>query len=80
MSLISDAFETTKNKLIKKLRQIPDDILQELYFLDIVGLKGKLQYNLWLADRYRKYRELSPNKNWLEFKIGSWIVQMEIED
>jgi hypothetical protein len=80
MSLISDAFETTKNKLIKKLCQIPDDILQELYFLDIIELKGKLQYNLWLADRYKKYRELSPNKNWLEFKIGSWIVQMETED
>lgn len=66
-----------KDKIIRQLKQIPDEILENLYSLDIITLKGKMQFNLWIADRCRQYRILSPDEDWLMFKIGDWIVQME---
>lgn len=61
-------------------RQIPDEILENLYALDIITLKGKMQFNSWLADRYKKCRVLSPDEDWLAFTIGDWTIQMESED
>ena len=69
-----------KDKVIRQLRQIPDEILENLYSLDIITLKGKMQFNSWLADRYKKYRVLSPDKDWLMFEIGEWIIRVESED
>lgn len=69
-----------KERLIRQLRQIPDEILENLYSLDVITLKGKMQWNSYLADRYKKYRALSHSKSWLKFKIGDWAIQMESED
>lgn len=69
-----------KEKIIQQLRQIPDEILENLYSLDIITLKGKMQFNDFLADRYKKYRVLSPDEDWLMFEIGGWVVKMEVED
>lgn len=80
MPLISEASQTQKDKLIRQLRQLPDELLEEFYSLDIISLKGRMQYNSFLANRYRKYRELSPNEGWLRFGIGDWTIQMETED
>lgn len=80
MPLVSEAPPTLKDKLIKNLRQIPEDILEKLYHLDIVENKGQMEYNRWLADRYRKYRDLSDNKDWLAFEIGGFRILMEIEE
>lgn len=71
---------SSKEKLIRKLRQLPDDILQEVYDLDIIILRGHLQWNSFLAHQYKKQRQLSHNKNWLAFKFGDWAIQMEAED
>jgi phage anti-repressor protein len=71
--------ETTKQRLIRKLQQLPNEILDapELYFLDLIELKGQMQYNSWIADRYKKYRELTHNEDFLRFKLGNWSIIME---
>lgn len=69
-----------KDIFIKKLHQLPEDILQEVYYLDVAVLKGRLQWNSFLAYQYRKQRKLSSSQNRLEFEIGDWIIQMETED
>jgi hypothetical protein len=69
-----------KDMFIKKLRQLPEDILKEVYYLDIAILKGRLQWNSFLVHQYRKQKKQSHNKGWLEFKMGDWIIQMETED
>jgi hypothetical protein len=68
-----------QSKIIRQLKQIPDEILENLYSLDIITLKGKMQFNLWIADRCRQYRILSSNEDWLMFKIGDWTIKMEKE-
>jgi hypothetical protein len=69
-----------REKYIRLLKQIPDEILENLYSLDIITLKGKMQFNLWIADRCRQYRILSPDEGWLRFKLGDWVFLMETRD
>ena len=68
-----------KEKIIRQLRQIPDEILENLYSLDVIALKGQMQHDLWLSDRYKKYRVLSPDGDWLMFEMGDWVVRMKSE-
>ena len=76
------ANETKKQKLIRKIQQLPEDILESigLYSLDIVTLKGQLAYDDWLVDQYREYRVLSLDEHYLRFKIGEWAIVMEGEE
>ena len=69
-----------KDKIIKSIRQLPDEILEKLYSLDVINHKGKMQYDLWLANRYREYRSLSHSEKWFHFQIGSWEIRMETEN
>ena len=69
-----------KSKIIRQIKQIPNELLENLYSLDIITLKGKMQFNSWIADRYKKHRVLSPDEDWLMFEIGEWVVKMEVED
>lgn len=77
---MSNSPHENKNQLIRKLQQLPDEILENLYSLDIITLKGKMQFNDFLADTYRSCRALSHSESWLEFKISDWTIQMESED
>ena len=65
-----------KDIFIAKLQQLPNDILQEVYYLDVIILKGRLQWNSFLAHKYNA--KLS--KDWLIFKINDWTLSMEKED
>ncbi len=69
-----------KNIFIRKLYQLPEDILQEVYYLNVVTAKGRLQWNSFLAHQYKKQQKPSHSKSWLEFEIGNWIIQMETEE
>jgi len=83
MPLISEApNETKKQKLIRKLQQLPEDILESkgLYSLELVTLRCQLDYDRWLADKYREYRVLGSDEHWLRFKIGEWTIVMEGEE
>ena len=71
---------TFKDIFVRKLRQLPEDILQEVYYLDVAISKGRLQWNSFLAYQYKKQQKLSSSQSWLEFEIGDWIIQMETED
>ena len=75
------ADETKKQKLIRKIQQLSEDILESagLYSLDVVTLKGQLAYDDWLAKKYRSSRVLSSDKKWLRFEIGQWTIAMEGE-
>ncbi len=72
---------TFKDIFIRKLRQLPEDILQEVYYLDIVTSKGRLQWNSFLADKYREceIEADNPEPDFLKFKINLWYVKMEKE-
>ena len=76
------ADETKKQKLIRKIQQLPEDILESvgLYSLDVVTLKGQMEYDDWLAKKYRSSRVLSSDEKWLRFKIGQWTIVMEEEE
>ena len=80
MPLISQPPDTIKQKMIRQIRQLPDELLEKLYFLDIINLKGKLQYDPWLADKYGNQQERSPYESWFWFEVGDWIIQMEKQD
>lgn len=86
MPLISEApmikDETRKQKLIKKIQQLPEDILEskELYCIELINLTCQIQYDSWLVNQYRHYRVLSSDKHWLRFEIGEWTVAMEGEE
>ena len=69
-----------KDKIIRNIRQLPNEILENLYSLNVINLIGKMQYNQWVADQYRIYRELSHSEKWLHFQIGNWKIRMETED
>ena len=65
-----------KDIFIKKLHQLPEDILQEVFYLDVVTSKGSLQWNSFLADKY-KDQEVGATQNWLYFKFSEWKISME---
>lgn len=71
---------TLKEKCIKRIQQLPEDILKQLYFLELIDPKGLMQYNKFLADRYRKHKILSSGEDWIEFKIGEFRILMEAEE
>ena len=71
---------TFQDIFINKIRQLPEDILQEVYFLDVVTSKGRLQWNLYLADKYRGYEMVIPDPRFLEFKINNWYIKREKDD
>lgn len=70
---------TFKDIFIRKIRQVPDDILQEVYVLDVVDSKGILQWNSHLADKY-KDQKIESDEEWLRFEIGDWRISMETEN
>lgn len=74
--------ETKKQKLIRKIQQLPENILESvgLYSLDVVTLKCQMEYDDWLVDQYREYRVLSSDEHYLRFKIGEWAIVMEEEE
>ncbi|MCK4498955.1 hypothetical protein KAU11_00485 [Candidatus Babeliales bacterium] len=65
-----------KDIFIKKLHQLPEDILQEVFYLDVVTSKGSLQWSSFLADKY-KDQEVGATRNWLYFKFSGWKISME---
>ena len=68
-----------KDIFIRKIQSLPEDILQEVYLLDVVISRGRLQWNSFLADKYKHHkREL--DKNWLSFSLSGWKIQMETEE
>ena len=68
-----------KDIFIKKLHQLPDAILQEVYFLDVVTSKGRLQWNSFLADKYKECEIIISDPGFLGFKINGWYIKMEKE-
>ena len=80
MPLISEPPDTIKRRMIRQLQQLPDNLIEKLYSLDVMNLKGKMQYDLWLSDKYKECREASYDKKWLRFEVGEWVVYMESED
>lgn len=69
-----------KDRLIRKIRQLPDDILMKAYHVELIDCKVLLQHDQWLADRLRTDRDLSSDEDWLRFKVGDWTILMETED
>ena len=61
--------QTLKNKLIKNIQQIPEDLLIKIYCLDIIGSKGKMQWDLWIAHKYQKYQKPSYNEIGLHLNL-----------
>jgi len=76
------ANETRKQKLIRKIQQLPEDILESkgLYDIELTKLRCQMEYDDWLADQYKRYRVLSSDEHWLRFKIGEWLIVMEGEE
>ena len=69
-----------KDKIIQEIRQLPDDVLNEMYSLDVITHKGKMYCNLWLADRLKTDRDLGSSENFFRFRLGTWNLEMEVED
>lgn len=80
MPLISDKPETKKDKIIRNIRQLPDDLIDEFYTLDLISFKGSLEWNQWLADKYKAFGAYNKDKDFLRFEIGSWVIKMECEN
>lgn len=79
MPLISESPETRRQKLIKKIQQLPEDILESegLYSIELIDLKCQMQYDSWLASEYKHCRVLSSDKHWLRFEVEEWSIVME---
>lgn len=72
--------QTVKSKLIRNLQQIPEDFLtSKMYQLDVIVMTGKTMWDSVIADKYRKYREISYSENWFVFEFGNWRILMETE-
>lgn len=74
--------ETRKQELIRKIQQLPEDILEskELYDIELITLKCQMQYDSWLVGQYKHCRVLSSDEHWLRFEIGEWTIAMEGEE
>ena len=83
MPLVSGAPQTIKDKLIRDLRQLPEDLLKGIYKLELIEKRALMQKDQWLADKYSNDNNsdgFGLHKGWLEFKVGDWFIKMEWED
>lgn len=48
--------ETQKDKFIRSLCQLPEDLLKAAYQIELVEKRVLCQYDKWLEDKYRNFR------------------------
>jgi hypothetical protein len=77
MLIIPEQSDTLKEVLIKKIKQLPDEIIKELNLIDLVALEGYMKNSTQLGNKYRNLRILSTNRSWLKFKFDTWVINMK---
>lgn len=77
MLIIPEQSDTLKEALIKKIKQLPDEIIKELNLIDLIALEGYMKNNTQLGNKYRNLRMLSTDRGWLKFKFDTWIINMK---
>lgn len=72
-----------KDEYIRNLRQLPDDLLEAAYQIELVEKRVLCQHDKWLRDKYKEFR-VSDKPGALGdvftyYKIGSWDIAIETE-
>ena len=73
---------TLKDKHIRNLRQLPDDLLEAAYAIDLVEKRVLCQHNTWLEDKYKEFKTNDKPDAlgiFTDFRIGEWAVAIETE-
>lgn len=72
----------TKQEIIENLEELPDQLIEKAYALDVVLGTLQLQYDSFLRDLYKAERipDNPGNSKFIYFRIGKWRVIMETEE
>lgn len=62
------------------LLELPSDIAEKAYSIELIGRKVRLQWGSFLADKYKDRVKASANKAFIWFKVNGWKVSMETEN
>jgi hypothetical protein len=69
--------------MIKYLDDLPPDLLERAYHLEIINKQALLQHNTFLEDKYKKFKvenEDSVPDVFQDYKINGWDVRIEVEE
>lgn len=84
MPLISEALPTQKDKHIRALRQLPDDLLEAACFVELIGKRVTCQHNTWFEDKYKEFKVSGKpgalGNVYVDYRISEWDVAIETED
>lgn len=74
---------TQKDKFIRNLRQLPDDLLEAAYSVELIGKRVLCQYDKWLRDKYKEFK-VSGKPDALgdiftDYRIEDWNISIETE-
>ena len=73
-----------KDKYIHSLRQLPDDLLEAAYQIELVERRVLCQHDKWLEDKYKDSKvDGKPDALgdvFTDYRLGSWDVAIEVED
>lgn len=69
-----------KQEMAGCLLELPSDIAEKAYSIELIDKKVTLQWDSFLADKYAEYAKVKANKAFIWFKVNGWKVSMETEN
>lgn len=72
----------TKQEIMENLEELPDQLIEKAYALDVILRTLQLQYDSFLKGLYKAERipDKPGNPMFIYFRIGKWRVIMETEE
>ena len=74
---------TLKDKHIRNLRQLPDDLLEAAYQIELVEKRVLCQHDKWLEDKYKEFKVSGKpgalGDIFTDYRIEDWNISIETE-
>lgn len=73
-----------KDKHIRNLRQLPDDLLEAAYSVELIEKRVLCQHDKWLEDKYKEFKVSGKldalGDIFTDYRIEDWNIAIEMEN
>ena len=74
----------TKQEAIDRINELPDNVLEKAYNVELIKKRVVCQHDRYLEDKYRDFKIISKpvalGDIFTYFRIGNWDVAFETDD